>query len=59
VARDHRDAEQVLMDLRKAAFQPAAGGEPGGRRVALAARLAELRTASDGDTEQRRRTGGA
>jgi CRISPR-associated protein Csm1 len=59
VARDHRDAEQVLMDLRKEAFQPAAGGEPGGRRVALAARLAELRTASDGDTEQRRRTGGA
>jgi CRISPR-associated protein Csm1 len=59
VARDHRDAEQVLMDLRKAAFEPAADGEPGGRRVALAARLAELRTASDGDTEQRRRTGGA
>ncbi len=59
VARDHPEAEQVLMALRKEAFETEIGGEPGGRRVALAARLAELRTASDGDTDQRRRAGGA
>ncbi|GAB4338169.1 MAG: hypothetical protein Kow0010_26430 [Dehalococcoidia bacterium] len=49
VARDHPHAEQVLLGLRKTAFETAVAGEPGGKRVALAARLAELRTARGGE----------